>query len=998
MVALSTLFVNALSQVASFNSPFAHPPTTTLALPEGWSYQNCYQHSESRHALSVKVYSGSENSLSSCAAKCDNAGFAFAGAVSGQECWCGNALANAELDTCAEPCSGDSSEICGDSNRISVLSKWSTSSPATTVTPSKRAKRTTLAQRHHASMHKKRVTGYQSYGCYVDSTSRVLPIASTSSTSMTTSNCQSFCASQSPSLPYFGTENGNECWCGNALPSSSFAANPGDCSTPCTGNAGTTCGGGWRLNVFGPTVQWTNLGCYVDQAARTLNGLSFSSNAMTPALCQQSCSGFAYAGTEDQDQCFCGNSLTVSTTSTGCTQSCSGDSTQLCGGGWAMNIYQSLNPPTTTTTTTTTPSSTVTKTLGWATLGCYGDQASRTLAGSSYTDSAMTPALCQQKCSGYTYAGTEYQTECYCGNSMTASVTSTACTLTCGGDSSQICGGSWAISIYRSSSSATTTTSSSPTPTSATSLGCYADQAARTLSGASFTDPAMTPSLCQTKCAGFAYFGVEYSTECYCAASMSSTQTSTGCSYACGGDSTKICGGSWAINVYQMTGTTTTTTTTTSSAPTSTGSQSMSGSWWTANGPNTGKVVIAHYMVGNTYGRTYADWTNDIQLAAAQNIDAFALNMGIDSWQPARMQDAYNAASALSSQGINFKMFVSFDMSSFNCGSTGAIISTLQQFANHPAQLKTPAGEMWVSSFDGGSCSMWQSTLNSVGVSYRFVPAFFNDLSGATLKSQQPSIGGDFLWNGGWPSGGTPILWDNDNYRIQNDGLNRAAGDIYMTSVSPWFFVHLNSGRNFIYDFDNWLYVERWEMMHDQRSLVDAVEIISWNDWGESHYISPVDPLTEDIPSGAYYATPQFDHTGFLYMTGYYASYYKTGNRPTVTADKIFMWGRTQPAGLYLGSDPIGPVQNAGWVGDTLFVVLFATSSGTLTVTQGGTSWSAAVVAGPNKLSNPLVPTSSVTAVLTRNGQTVFTFSAPLVYAQGGSSEYNFNGISASGP
>jgi hypothetical protein len=39
--------------------------------------------------------------------------------------------------------------------------------------------------------------------------------------------------------------------------------------------------------------------------------------------------------------------------------------------------------------------------------------------------------------------------------------------------------------------------------------------------------------------------------------------------------------------------------------------------------------------------------------------DAFALNIGRDDWMPARVADAYSAAQALN---VNFKLFISFDM------------------------------------------------------------------------------------------------------------------------------------------------------------------------------------------------------------------------------------------------------------------------------------------------------------------------------------------------
>jgi glucan endo-1,3-alpha-glucosidase len=58
----------------------------------------------------------------------------------------------------------------------------------------------------------------------------------------------------------------------------------------------------------------------------------------------------------------------------------------------------------------------------------------------------------------------------------------------------------------------------------------------------------------------------------------------------------------------------------------------------TTNGSQ--KYVIAHHMVGNTFPYTLDDWTDDITLAHASGIDGFALNMGSDSWEPARVADA----------------------------------------------------------------------------------------------------------------------------------------------------------------------------------------------------------------------------------------------------------------------------------------------------------------------------------------------------------------------
>lgn len=74
------------------------------------------------------------------------------------------------------------------------------------------------------------------------------------------------------------------------------------------------------------------------------------------------------------------------------------------------------------------------------------------------------------------------------------------------------------------------------------------------------------------------------------------------------------------------------------------------------------KYVVAHHIVGNTYPYTISDWLQDITLAHQYGIDAFALNVGPDSWQPARVADAYAAAKQ---SGTGFKLFFSLDMRYF---------------------------------------------------------------------------------------------------------------------------------------------------------------------------------------------------------------------------------------------------------------------------------------------------------------------------------------------
>lgn len=124
----------------------------------------------------------------------------------------------------------------------------------------------------------------------------------------------------------------------------------------------------------------------------------------------------------------------------------------------------------------------------------------------------------------------------------------------------------------------------------------------------------------------------------------------------------------------------------------------------------------------------------DIVLATSKGIDGFALNVGSDTWEPARVADAYTAAAA---SGTNFKLFLSFDMSSLPC-SAPSHISLLQSYINtyaqHPNQFLVH-NQTFVSTFAGEGCTFGASSVNkgwtnavktNVSNTY-FVPSFFID-------------------------------------------------------------------------------------------------------------------------------------------------------------------------------------------------------------------------------------------------------------------------------
>ncbi|KAI9693792.1 MAG: hypothetical protein M1822_003063 [Bathelium mastoideum] len=94
---------------------------------------------------------------------------------------------------------------------------------------------------------------------------------------------------------------------------------------------------------------------------------------------------------------------------------------------------------------------------GWSYQGCASDTGSgRALSGASQTDNNMTVSGCLDFCAGkgYSLAGIEYGTQCYCDNSIPASQAPVkgqwgGCYMPCAGNANETCGAGDALSLYK---------------------------------------------------------------------------------------------------------------------------------------------------------------------------------------------------------------------------------------------------------------------------------------------------------------------------------------------------------------------------------------------------------------------------------------------------------------------------------------------------------------------------------------------------------------------
>lgn len=96
------------------------------------------------------------------------------------------------------------------------------------------------------------------------------------------------------------------------------------------------------------------------------------------------------------------------------------------------------------------------KTGGYRYIGCYRDQGDpygtngRDLSGIISSSNNMTTETCISLCrsKGFFYAGTQYGSSCFCGNSYGRYGAANNCDMVCSGKGSETCGGTWANSVY----------------------------------------------------------------------------------------------------------------------------------------------------------------------------------------------------------------------------------------------------------------------------------------------------------------------------------------------------------------------------------------------------------------------------------------------------------------------------------------------------------------------------------------------------------------------
>ncbi|KAJ0290318.1 hypothetical protein CBS470a_003965 [Colletotrichum nupharicola] len=293
---------------------------------------------------------------------------------------------------------------------------------------------------------------------------------------------------------------------------------------------------------------------------------------------------------------------------------------------------------------------------------------------------------------------------------------------------------------------------------------------------------------------------------------------------------------------------------------------------------------------------------------------------------------------------MGFKLIFSFDYAGGGPWPKDDVLNLLKKYATRPEYFKHSDGTPLVSTFEGP-----EQAADWVDIKRSFPCFFMSDWSSKGAKRAAELAGGvadgPFNW-AAWPWGNTNMDTYVDASYYQYLRMNEDTSKPYMMPASPWFYTNLPGyNKNWLWRGDD-LWHDRWiQIVYNQP---DYVEIISWNDYGESHHIGPLRPnAMEAFVTGRapFNFARDMPHDGWRMALPFCIDYYKNG-KATVTQEGIMGWFRATPAATCGDGETSGNTASqlqlefspAEVMQDRIFFSAVLGSHADVTVNVGGTS------------------------------------------------------------
>jgi len=392
------------------------------------------------------------------------------------------------------------------------------------------------------------------------------------------------------------------------------------------------------------------------------------------------------------------------------------------------------------------------------------------------------------------------------------------------------------------------------------------------------------------------------------------------------------------------------------------------------------RLVFAHYMVCCPLAGeqvTVDDFLADISAAHAAGIDGFALNCGEWNGSPRYKRNAAMLFEAARRFGSDFKLFFSADRAGAPFGydiSADEAADMVVRYHDHPNQLRYQ-GRPVLSTFTGDPA--WFQAIRAkirqqIGEDVFLVPSFFppsrHEVPNAQDLSELASQSKDF--DGFFYFGAAGASDDLANAIRLNAEQWSKSGKLFMAGITPYYRGLYSNYRVFENNGYDGL-MKQW--IAAIQSNTNWVELVTWNDWSEDTYFSPLG-ATDDAMRWTREWGFLLSHDGFLAATRYFSAWFKSGHQPAIDDEQVFYAYRLHRR--YAPGRP-GPLEaKIGWpvgvldLADQIYIFSLLRSPAEIVLKDGPSPQTAALDAGAHVTSLPM-QSGPVSLAVIRNGMTI---------------------------
>ncbi len=290
------------------------------------------------------------------------------------------------------------------------------------------------------------------------------------------------------------------------------------------------------------------------------------------------------------------------------------------------------------------------------------------------------------------------------------------------------------------------------------------------------------------------------------------------------------------------------------------------------------RLVLCWYMV--CFGNSVEGYKQEIELAQRHGIDGFLLDVG--AWNSNKnyvvsAERMFEAAKQLDS-GFWLAMAPEYSVQPF----AEEICDMVQKFKDHPNQLRHDgkvvlSGYAGVNMFPAAAAALAAKGLEVFLIPDAHMPRWLYNPSYesyADLFAAAPCLDGLMMFN-------AAQLGNNIGNNATGRRVTQKLGKLFAAGVIPAY----NSAN--LQDYRGLSgYLAMWQGAIDDGA--DWISLVIWNDYNEDSALMPM-----RWPAGAERYQYSRDES-FLHATAYASAWFKSGRRPAITQDRLFVTYRNR--------------------------------------------------------------------------------------------------------